>query len=94
MISSIIKLQQIFLRLKFDDNDELKDIDEEFVKKFLLNGTVTAPTEAHLIQTDSLRKLTENIKSNKTFCFKTAPGEFGWCATCKVSLPLQSIFKT
>ena len=90
MICSIIKLQQIFLRLKVVDNEELKDLDEEFVKQFLLNGTVTAPTEAHLFQTDALRKLTEKIKSNKTFCFKTTPGKFGWCATCRVSLPLQS----
>ena len=53
-----------------------------------LYPSLAAPTETLLIQTDSLRNVTENIKINKTFCFKTTPGRFGWCATCKVSLGL------
>ena len=54
-------------RLKYDRDEEIRDLNEDFVKQFLLNGNLTAPTEALLIQTESLRKLTENIKSNKTF---------------------------
>ena len=62
----------------------MKDLNEDFVNQFLLNGSVTVPTESLIIQTDSVKKLTEKIQSNKTFCFKTVPGDFGWCATCKV----------
>ena len=71
-------------RHKLDRDGEIKGVDEDFVKQFLLNGSVVVPTESLLIQTDSLKKLTEKIQSNKTFCFKTVPGKFGWCATCKV----------
>ena len=63
---------------------DTKEFNENLVKQFLLNGTVVAPTESLLIQTDLIKKLTEKIQSNKTFCFKTDPGKFGWCATCKV----------
>ena len=73
----------LFRRLVSNSKD-LNSIDEVFVKQFILNGSVIAPTETLLIQTDSLAKLTEKIKSNKTFCFNTDPGKFGWCATCKV----------
>ena len=65
-----------------------EEFNEDFVKHFLLNDSVVAPapTESLLIQTDSLKKITEKIQSNKTFCFKTDPGKFGWCGTCKVGL--------
>ena len=69
---------------------DTKEFNETLVKQFLLNGSVVAPTESLLIQTDLIKKLTEKIQSNKTFCFKTEPGTFGWCATCKVGL--QDLF--
>ena len=65
------------------DNDEIKDIDEKFVGQFLINGTVRQPIESMMIPTASIKELTENIRNNKTYCFKTDPGPFGWCATCK-----------
>ena len=88
MFNDLTPTNLSIFRLKYDRDEEIRDLNEDFVKQFLLNGNVTAPTEALLIQTESLRKLTENIKSNKTFCFKTTAGGFGWCATCKVSLGL------
>ena len=71
---------------------DTKEFNENLVKQFLLNGTVVAPTESLLIQTDLIKKLTEKIKSNKTFCFKTDPGKFGWCATCKVGCEMFTRF--
>ena len=65
------------------DNDEIKDIDEKFVGQFLINGTVRQPIESMMIPTASIKELTENIRNNKTYCFQTDPGPFGWCATCK-----------
>ena len=65
------------------DNDEIKDIDEKFVGQFLINGTVRQPIESMMIPTASIKELTENIRNNKTYCFKTDPGPFGWCTTCK-----------
>ena len=38
------------------------------------------PTEALLIPTDKMN-------NNKTYCFSTRNGPFGWCATCKVGHP-------
>ena len=77
----IIKFRQRF------NNKQIKNFDNNFVQQFLLNDSIIVPTEALLIQTESLNKIVETIKSNKSFCFKTDPGEFGWCATCKVYLP-------
>ena len=34
--------------------------------------------------TSVLRKITQSVKNNKTYCFSTHNGPFGWCATCKV----------
>merc|ERR1712142_897350 len=56
---------------------------EDFVKQFLLGGKVVVPTESLLLQTDILTQLTETLNTNKTFCFKTDAGQFGWCATCE-----------
>ena len=66
------------------DNDEIEDLDESFVAHFLINGTVRQPIESMMIPTASIKELTENIRNNKTYCFNTNPGPFGWCATCKV----------
>ena len=74
----------VSFRQKFN-NKQIKSVDNNFMKQFLLNGSIIAPTEALLIKTDSLNKIVETIKNNKSFCFRTDPGEFGWCATCKVS---------
>ena len=62
--------------------NKLKDIDEAFVKQFL-NST---PTESVLIPTPVLSGLAQSLRQNKTYCFKTDPGPWGWCATCKVTL--------
>ena len=74
----------LFSRKSFDENQIKKDIDEEFLNQFLKNGNVSAPTESLLIPTSELRRLTDSLRHNKTFCFKTEPGTWGWCATCKV----------
>ena len=71
-------------RHAFHVNWDIKEFNEESVRQFLLNGSVVAPAESLLFQTDSLKKLTANFQGNRTFCFKTNPGKFGWCATCKV----------
>ena len=68
----------------------LRDIDEMFVKQFLKNGNVTTPTESVLISTNEFRALTDSLRENRTYCFKTEPGPWGWCATCKVTSPLSS----
>ena len=75
----------IYFSKKFN-NQEIENFNNTFVEQFLLNDSIIVPTEALLIQTDSLNKIVETIKNNKSFCFKTDPGEFGWCATFKVFL--------
>ena len=69
------------------DRNKLKDIDETFVKQFL-NST---PTESVLIPTRELSGLAQSLRQNKTYCFKTDPGPWGWCATCKVTSRLIDI---
>ena len=78
--SSLILLN---FRKMHDDDQSLEDFDEEFVKEFLLNGTIHTPTETVLIESE-VKDLTEKIKSNGTYCFRTDVGEHGWCGTCKV----------
>ena len=75
----------IFDSRKLMEKEEKKNIDQEFVKQFLLNGTLVNPTEALMIETEPLDSLTEKLRNNRTFCFNTDPGEFGWCAVCKVT---------
>lgn len=70
------------LKKMHDDDQSLEDFDEEFVKEFLLNGTIHTPTETVLIESE-VKDLTEKIKSNGTYCFRTDVGEHGWCGTCK-----------
>ena len=89
-LSSIQKYLQLWVTLvkgalsrDLVDNDEIEDLDESFVGHFLINGSVRQPIESMMIPTASIQKLTENIRNNKTYCFKTDPGPFGWCATCK-----------
>ena len=82
MISHFEKVGHLLFREKVD-NDEIEDLDESFVGQFLINGTVRQPIESMMIPTASIKQLTENIRNNKTYCFKTDPGPFGWCATCK-----------
>ena len=67
------------------DQNKFKDIDETFVKQFL-NST---PTESVLIPTRVLSGLAHSLRQNKTYCFKTDPGPWGWCATCKVECELS-----
>ena len=44
--------------------------------------------------TSVLRKITQSVNINKTYCFSTQNGPFGWCATCKVgNLSIVAIFK-
>ena len=57
------------------------DVDEDFVKEFLH----TTPTESLLIPTGEIKKITESVNKNKTYCFATHIGKHGWCATCKVN---------
>ena len=71
-----------------------------------LNTLLTTPTESLLIPTEEirfgkkfpptsvLRKITDSVKNNKTYCFSTKNGPFGWCATCKVrNLSIVAISK-
>ena len=58
-----------------DDSNRDK-FDEKFAKEFLERR----PTESLLIPTDE-------TNNNKTYCFSTETGPFGWCATCKVRKP-------
>ena len=66
----------------------MEDFTEEFMKQFILNETAV-PAETLLIKTESLKRISEKIQRNETFCFKTHPGEFGWCATCQVEQALN-----
>ena len=72
------------VRELIEKGEEKRNIDQEFVKQFLLNGSLVNPTEALMIETEPLDSLTEKLNKNKTFCFKTDPGQFGWYAVCKV----------
>lgn len=36
------------------------------------------------INSESIRDLFSSLKANKTYCFSTDTGPFGWCATCDV----------
>ena len=66
---------------------EGKNLTDEFVQTFLLNGTSHhIPTESLLLRADALRDLTSKINANKTYCFDTKPGPYGWCATCRVRM--------
>ena len=66
-------------------NGVSSEVDEDFLNQFLVeDGNLTIPAESLLIDTKTLEKLSWDISSNKTYCFNTQPGEFGWCATCKV----------
>jgi hypothetical protein len=58
-----------------------KEIDDDIIKTWLNDK---APAESVLIPTVENSKFTEALKNNKTYCFSTKPGPFGWCATCKV----------
>ena len=62
----------------------LTNYDEAFVKKFLVNGNVTLPKESLLLETNSIKDLFSTLKANKTYCFSTDAGPFGWCATCDI----------
>ena len=63
-------------------NGTLSNYDEAFVKQFLVNGNITVPKESMLLETDSIKDLFSTLKANKTYCFSTEHGSFGWCATC------------
>jgi len=81
------------LRKMYEETGETEGFSEDFVKQFLSNETVVAPTETFLFKTEELRnrslslspealnELREKIKNNQS-CFDTSPGKFGWCATC------------
>ena len=56
------------------------------MKQFLFDGVVNVPVESLLISSDNLKELTNSLNSNKTYCFKTDPGKFGWCGTCEVMI--------
>ena len=71
-------------REQYADDESHEGFDEEFVKNFLLNGTIHVPPESVLFPSESLEELTAKIKANKTYCFDTRPGPYGWCATCNV----------
>ena len=80
----------------------LDEIDEEFVRQFLQvpAESLLIPTADIRCVTKSVglflnilsvtRKITETVKNNKTYCFSTQVGEYGWCATCKVSQYMSS----
>ena len=68
----------------YDEGDFKEHFDDLFVKQFLLNGSIIAPTETILVASNDLKDLTSTIKANKTYCFKTEAGQYGWCATCRV----------
>ena len=36
------------------------------------------------INLESIKDLFSSLKANKTYCFSTDAGPFGWCATCDV----------
>ena len=71
-------------REKYLEDESHEGFDEEFVKNFLLNGTVHVPPESVLLPSSSVKDLTAKIKTNQTYCFDTHVGPYGWCATCNV----------
>merc|ERR1719341_2072963 len=64
---------------------KLTNFDEAFVKQFLVNGSVSLPKESMLLPTESIKDLFGTLQANKTYCFSTHPGPFGWCATCDLN---------
>jgi hypothetical protein len=81
---------------KFRKSEKRPVIDDDFVKQWLYHQP---PAESLLVPTDEIRwvigwgsatcldpsKITESLKNNKSYCFSTEVGPFGWCATCKVN---------
>ena len=43
--------------------------------------------------TSVLRKITQSVNDNRTYCFSTKQGPYGWCATCKVEFFLGILLK-
>ena len=76
-------LLDVFYRQRYLDTAQ--NISENFVRTFLLNGTTHhVPSESLLLPSHVLKDITSSIMANKTYCFDTNPGPYGWCATCKV----------
>ena len=73
--------------------EELDQIDKKFAEQLLINGSIKVPTESIMIPTDSLAELEALLELNHTHCFRTSPGPFGWCATCKVSITAKYRFQ-
>ena len=59
-------------------------------RNFLGGASLKSNMEHHshviFLLSSILRKITEAVNKNKTYCFSTEKGPFGWCATCKVGL--------
>jgi len=53
---------------------------EQFVKHFLKSKR---PKEAAIITEDALRNITNAVRNNRTHCFPTDIGKYGWCGTCQ-----------
>ena len=73
--------------MMYNFGEDIEDFTEEFMRQFIQNGSAV-PAETLLIQTESMKRITEQVQRNETFCFKTEPGQFGWCATCQVEKSL------
>ena len=67
------------------------NVDLDFFFFFLGGGASLKSNMEHnshviFLLSSTLRKITEAVNKNKTYCFSTEKGPFGWCATCKVGL--------
>ena len=93
----ISKLYEVLhTRLKISSENgtkELDQIDKKFAEQLLNNGSIKVPTETLMLPTDSLAELKALLEMNKTYCFRTSSGPFGWCATCKVSITAKYRFQ-